>query len=189
MTLPSLRTLGRGLGLPALALAAVGLVSTAQIERLDLTKMVDRTDNTVVGEIVSKKVFRIDHPVAGPELFFTTLTVRGRSLVSGKLLHAEVTYPGGFISPEEGVYNSEAPTEDETRIGNEVVVFYFWNDNMGGDVAGNMLQASHGGIYRVAKTTQGHVVLGKGDGYAIDKNWKLTALDQEVTRLHDQLKK
>ena len=60
---------------------------------------------------------------------------------------------------------------------------------MGGDVAGNMLQASHGGIYRVAKTVTGQVVLGKGAGYALSKNWKLTALDQEVTRLNDELKK
>ena len=185
MTLPSLKTLG----LSAVALAATALVSTAQIERLDLPKMIAKTDNTVVGEIVAKKVFRVDHPVDGPELYYTTITVRGRSLVNDQLLHAEVTYPGGFISPEEGVYNSEAPTEDETRLGNEVVVFYFWNDDMGGDVAGNMLQASHGGIYRVAKTLQGQVVLGKGDGYALSKNWKLTALDQEVTRLDDQLKK
>lgn len=185
MNLPSLRALG----FAAAALAASALVSSAQIERLDLGQMVAKTDNTVVGEIIFKKVFRVDHPVDGPDLFYTTLTVRGRSLVEGQIVQAEVTYPGGFISAEEGVYNSEAPTEDETRIGNEVVVFYFWNDNMGGGVAGNMLQASHGGIYRVVKTPQGHVTLGKGDGYAIDKNWKLVDLDQEVTRLHDQLAK
>ena len=185
MNLPSLRVLG----LSVVALAASALVSTAQIQRLDLTQMVAKTDDSLVGEIIAKKVFRVDHPVDGPEMYFTTITVRGRSLVEGRVVQAEVTYPGGFISPEEGVYNSEAPTEDETRLGNEVVVFYFWNDNMGGGVAGNMLQASHGGIYRVVKTVQGHVALGKGDGYALDKNWKLVDLDQEVTRLHDQLKK
>lgn len=177
------------LGLAAVALATSALVSTAQIERLSLGQMVAKTDDSIVGEIVAKKVFRVDHPVDGNDLFFTTITVRGRSLVEGQVVQAEVTYLGGFVSPEEGVYNSEAPTDDETRLGNEVVVFYFWNDNLGGGVAGNMLQASHGGIYRVVKTSQGHVTLGKGDGYAIDKNWKLVELDQEITRLHDQLKK
>lgn len=185
MNLPSLRVFG----LAAVTLAASALVSTAQIERLSLDQMIAKTDNSVVGEIVAKKVFRVDHPVDGPDLFFTSLTVRGRSMVDGQVVLAEVTWPGGFISAEEGVYNSEAPTEDETRIGNEVVVFYFWNDNMGGAVAGNMLQASHGGIYRVVKTSQGHVTLGKGAGYAIEKNWKLVDLDQEVRRIHEQISK
>ena len=173
----------------ALALTVCGALGVAQIERLDLDQMVAKTDNSIVGQITAKKVFRIDHPVDGPELYYTTLTVRGRSLVDGKLITVPVTYPGGFINPEEGVYNSEAPSDAETRIGNEVVLFYKWTDNMGGDVAGNALYASHGGIYRVAKSGSEYVTLGKGEGYAISKNWKLKALDAEITRLDDQLKK
>lgn len=179
----------RGLSMAALALVAAGALGVAQIERLDLDQMVAKTDNSIVGQITAKKVFRIDHPVDGPELYYTTLTVRGRSLVDGKLITVPVTYPGGFINPEEGVYNSEAPSDAETRIGNEVVLFYKWTDNMGGDVAGNALYASHGGIYRVAKSGSEYVTLGKGEGYAISKNWKLKALDAEITRLDDQLKK
>jgi len=185
MKLPTLRVLG----LSALCVAMSAWAASAQIQRLDLRTMISKSDDAVVGQIVGKKVFRVDHPVAGPDLFYTTITVQGRSLVHGKMAQVEVTYPGGFITPEEGVYNSEAPTEDETRIGNEVVLFYFWNDNMGGDVAGNMLQALHGGIYRVVKTTGGQVTLGKGDGYAIEQNWKLVDLDREITRLHDELGK
>ena len=173
----------------ALALAVCGALGVAQIERLDLTKMVDKTDNSIVGQITAKKVFRVDHPTDGVELYYTTLTVRGRSMIDGKLITVPVTYPGGFINPEQGVWNSEAPSDEETRVGNEVVLFYKWTDNMGGDVAGNALYASHGGIYRVVKSGSDYVTLGKGEGYAIQKNWKLKELDAEITRLDDQLKK
>lgn len=179
----------RSLSMAALAVVAVSAFGRAQIERLDLSQMIAKTDNSMVGEIIASKVFRIDHPVDGPQLYYTTLTVRGRSLVDGKTLTVPVTFPGGFINPEEGVHNSEAPAADETRIGNEVVVFYKWSDNMGGDVAGNALYASHGGIYRVVKSGQQFVTLGKGQGYAIDKNWTLKALDTEISKLDAQLQK
>ena len=94
-----------------------------------------------------------------------------------------MTFPGGFINEEEGVWNSEAPTADEIKVGGEVVAFYGWLDNMGGDVAANALWASHGGLYRVASGRSGKVVLGKGDGYAISSNMDLRKLDSEITRI------
>jgi len=179
----------RGAALATLALVAVGAFGEAQIERLNLDQMVARTDNAVIGQITASKVFRVDDPVDGPELYYTTLTVRGRSLENGKAMTVPVTFPGGFISPEQGAHNSEAPAADEIRIGNEVVVFYKWSDNMGGHVAGNALYASHGGLYRVVRSGADYVALGKGEGYALDKNWKLQDLDTEVTRIHDVLQK
>jgi hypothetical protein len=174
--------------LPALALAAAGTVGLAQIERLTLDQMVQKTDNAVAGKIVKSKVFRVDHPIDGPELYYTTLTIRGRSLVNNKPLEVDVTFPGGFISETEGVWNSEAPTADEIKIGNEVVAFYGWTNNMGGDVAANVLWASHGGIYRIAKSRKGEVVLGKGLGYAISSNVEMKKLDSEITQLAAQHK-
>lgn len=167
----------------ALALTVCGAIGAAQIERLDMDQMVAKTDNTVVGEIVASKVFRVNDPVDGPDLFYTTITIKGRSLVDGKVLEIPVTFPGGFINREEGVHNSEAPAADEIRIGNEVVAFYKWSDNMGGQVAGNALYASHGGIYRVVQSGGEYVALGKGQGYAIAKNWKLKQLDAEISRI------
>lgn len=173
----------------ALALTVCGAIGAAQIERLDLNQMVAKTDNSIVGEIIASKVFKVDDPVDGVDLFYTTLTIAGRSLVDGKLLEIPVTFPGGFISPEVGVHNSEAPAADEIRVGNEVVAFYKWSDNMGGQVAGNALYASHGGIYRVVQSGGEYVALGKGAGYALDKNWKLKQLDAQITLLSDQVKK
>jgi hypothetical protein len=171
------RLLPWALALPAICLAVS--LSAAQIERLDLGQMVAKTDNAVHGRIVASEVVRIDHPTDG-QIYFTHLTVEGVSLLDGQPLTATVTFPGGFITPEQGVHNSEAPSADEVRLGNDVVVFYKWTDNMGAGLAGNALYASHGGIYRVAETRKGQVVLGKGDGYAIAGNVRATDLREQI---------
>jgi hypothetical protein len=175
--------------LGALALVAAGATGLAQIQRLTLDQMVQATDDAIVGTIVKSKVFRVDHPVDGPELYFTTLTIQGSSLSDGRDHYVDVTFAGGFIDEHEGVWNSEAPSADEIRIGNRVVAFYGWLDNMGGDVAGNALWASHGGLYQVAGGATQPVVLGKGAGYAVSSNWELAKLDQEITRLTKLLEK
>ena len=64
----------------AAALLVAATLGTAQIERLDLGQMVSKADHAVFGTIVDRQVIRIDHPEDGPELYFTTLTIEGRSL-------------------------------------------------------------------------------------------------------------
>ena len=108
--------------LSAGALIAASTLVTAQIERLDLSQMVAKTDNAVHGTITNKQVIRIDHPTDGPELYFTTLTVEGRSLKSGQTLTVEVTFAGGFIDDEQGVNNSEAPSADDVMKAQEDLV-------------------------------------------------------------------
>ena len=174
--------------LPVALLAAGGAVGLAQIERLTLDDMVARTDNAVYGEIVAKQAFRVDDPVDGPELYFTTLTIEGRSLVDGKKITVDVTYHGGWVSEDEGVWNSEAPTEEETRVGKRVVAFYKWTNNMGGQVAANALFAAHGGLFRTQDGPQGTVVMGRGDGYAVRKNTAIADLDTAVTTIRQAQK-
>lgn len=178
MKLPTSRLIGLAAGL-----ALCAALGSAQIERLDLGQMVARTDNAVRGRIVAAEVVRIDHPTDGPELYFTHLKVEGVSLRDGKPITATVTFPGGFLTPEQGVHNSEAPRADEIKVGNEVVVFYKWSDNMGGDLAANALYASHGGIYQVAKSRKGEIALGKGDGYAISANVAVSDLKSQIAAL------
>ena len=163
--------------------AALG---TAQIERLDLPTMLQKADDAVFGTITHSEVIRIDHPIDGPELYYTHITVEGRSLSTGENESRVITFHGGFIDNENGVYNSESPSADDVRIGSEVVAFYAWTENMGGDLAANAMYAGHGGVYRTVKGRQGTVVLGRGDGYAVDKNIKLDDLDAEVSRLRRQ---
>lgn len=173
----------RTLGLSVFALAAAASLGLAQIERLDLAQMVAKTDNAVVGKIIDSKVIRVDDPVDGPQLYYTTLTIQGQSLYDGQTISVPVTFAGGFIAPDDGVFNSEAPSADDTKLGNEVVAFYKWSDNMGGHVAANALYASHGGLYRVVPSKRGPVVLGRGDGYAISSNMTVPALTGAIAKV------
>ena len=169
--------------LAAVAVLAAGALGTAQIESLHLEDMVAKTDNAVIGTILEREVIRIDHPIDGPELYYTTLIIQGRSLVDGTNTVVGVTFPGGFVDDVHGVWNSEAPSEDDQKVGNQVVVFYKWIDNMGGDLSGNALYASHGGLYRVVSGRSGDVVFGRGPGYAVANNRTLASLDGEITRI------
>lgn len=168
------------------ALAATAFLAGAQILPFTLEEMVQATDNAVYGEITKSKVFRVDHPVDGPELYYTTITIEGRSLVDGKNTTVEVTFNGGFINEKEGVHNSEAPKADDVKIGNRVVAFYKWTANMGGEVSGNSLFAAHGGLFRTIDGPRGTVVQGRGEGYAIGSNRALTTLDESITQIAQQ---
>ena len=168
------------LGLTALALGTAGALGYAQIKELSLPEMVEACDDAVYGEIVGSHVFRVDHPSDGDQLYFTTLTIEGRLLGDGSPITVDVTHHGGFIGEEEGVYNSEAPSRDDTRLGNRVVVFYDWTNNMGGGVAANAIVASHGGLYRTLNGPKGPIVMGRGTGYALETNLRLTHLERAV---------
>jgi hypothetical protein len=167
----------------AAALALLFVPGLAKIERLTLAQMVRRADNCVAGRIVARQVFRVDHPRDGDELYFTRLSIEGRSLCTGRSIEVAVTFAGGVMPDGDGVWNSEAPAADDTKVGNDVVVFYKWSDNLGGDVAGNALYCAHGGLFRIAHTRKGDFVLGRGEGYAIDGNALLGELEKQIVAL------
>jgi len=166
------------------AVAATATLAWASIERLDLAAMMGKADNAVIGTITQRETIRIDHPVDGPELYYTSLTIEGRSLKDDQNVTVVVWFGGGFVDPRHGVHNSEAPSDDDQRIGNQVVAFYHWEENMGGDHAGNALVAWHGGLYRTFASRNGKtIVQGRGDGYAIPTNVELGVLASEVKAL------
>lgn len=175
-------------GLAGLILAASASLGIAQIKRLTLPEMVGIADKAVYGQILGSRVFKVDHPIDGPDLYFTTLTIQGQVLDDDTPTTVDVTFHGGFIG-EQGVYNSEAPAADDVKIGNTVVAFYRWTDNMGGDVRANTLCAAHGGIYRTAEGPSGTTVLGRGDGYAITANTKVDALSASIKTIRAEAKK
>ena len=164
-----------------LLFAALVPVALASIERLTLRQMVHKTDGVVYGEIVDRIVTAVTVFDGAEELYFTTLHVEGRSLVDGKQAKVAVSFPGGFLDGERGVDNSEAPSADDQALGNQVIVFYKWSDNMGGGFASNALYASHGGLFRTFVTRKGDVVVqGRGTGYAVPFNRTLGPLETEV---------
>lgn len=171
--------------LPLLALLAIGALASAQIERLTLSQMIEKTDGAVRGTVIGREVHRVPHPHpdAGP-LYFTTLQVRGIALADGAETTVNVSFPGGFIDGEQGVWNSEAPTDADTAVGRDIVVFYKWSDDMGGGFASNALYASHGGLFTVFEARRGGaIVQGRGDGYAVSQNRRLTDLRKDVAQL------
>ena len=168
------------IGIAALSLTAAATIGMAQIKAMNLDEMVETADSAVHGQIIDRHVFRVDDPIDGPELYYTTLTIEGRDVETGDLMTVDVTYHGGFINDTEGVYNSEAPSKDDTQVGTPVIAFYKWQDNMGGSVAANAIVAAHGGLYRTIGAGNTEIVLGKGEGYAIDHNMMVDDLSQAI---------
>ncbi len=176
--------------LPALVALLLVLFTTpgahARIERLDLETMVKRCDNAVLGEIVARHVFAIDEAGSADRLYFTRLTIEGYSLRDRVPIRVDVHFQGGFIDDEQGVYNSEAPSADDTRIGARAVVFYKWMENMGGGFSGNALYAAHGGLFRTVDGPLGTVALGRGASFAVANNVSTASLETAVSRIRER---
>lgn len=164
----------------AAAVPLAAELASASIERLTLRQMVEKADAGVFGEIVGKHVTAVPY-ADGDELYYTTLTIAGRDLFDGTETTVSVAFPGGFVDEERGVWNSEAPSDDDVAIGNRVVAFYKWSDDMGGGFASNALYASHGGLFRTFANKGGvRVVQGRGTGYAVPSNRTLTTLETDA---------
>jgi hypothetical protein len=169
----------RSLALLALLGSALSIGALAQIKSFTLSEIVQTADQAVHGQIIASNVVRVDSPDDG-EHYFTRLTILGRRLYDGQTTTVEVAFRGGFVSPTEGVFNSEAPAADDVQVGRRVVAFYRWADDMGGGFAANALVAAHGGIYRTVDGPLGAAVLGRGEGYAISANRRVTDLESAV---------
>src|SRR5262249_39431009 len=113
----------------ALLLGATAAVSPAQIKSFTLEEMVRTADQAVDGQIIASRVFRVDSPQVGPDLYYTRITIQGRTLADGRPTTVDVTFRGGFINETEGVFNSEAPAADDVKLGRRVVAFYRWTDD------------------------------------------------------------
>jgi len=164
--------------LAALLVGAAGTLGVAKIKAYTLPEILTVADNVVYGEIVASNVYKTVDP-EGHDDYFTTLTVVGKTLSDGTTASVDVTFAGGFLNDEEGVWNSEAPMADDVKVGNRIVAFYDWSDL----ISQNGLIAAHGGLYRTVTGGNGPVVLGRGDGYAIRSNVSVQDLEDSVRRL------
>jgi hypothetical protein len=177
------RTSAVGLFLGLLGALPLAPLTLAQIKSMTLEEMVQVADQGIYGQIIASRVERIDSPVDGPELYFTTLTIQGRALSDGQATTVDVAFHGGFLNATEGVFNSEAPAADDVQVGKRVVAFYRWANDMGGGKAANSLVAAHGGLYRTVETARGPAVLGRGTGYAVTSNRYVEQLATSVRTL------
>jgi hypothetical protein len=190
LPVPSLKLATAVLALGALLLAS-GAVVRAQIVRLDLEQMTLLTDNAVVGAIVDKRVIDLGNEVDGYGLYYTIFTIEGESLYDGRKTTVDIAERGGWIDEQRGIgcWDSEAPGADEAAIGKRVVAYYMWVPDIGRGVGANRLYASHGGFYRTVDGPTGVVVMGRGDGYAIEKNTKLASLRTATRTILDDVAK
>src|SRR5262244_2676124 len=93
--LPPMRTLPRLVG-PVLLLGALAAGALAQIKKFTLEEMVQTADAAVQGQIIASRVFRVDSPRDGADLFYTTITIQGRTLRDAQPITIDVTFRGGF---------------------------------------------------------------------------------------------
>lgn len=173
-----------GLVLLPLLVGLVGTEAPAQIKSFTLDEMVETADSAVFGQITDNQVFRVDSEADGQDLYFTRLTIEGRSMADSTPMTVQVVFHGGFVDETHGVFNSEAPAADDVQVGKRVVAFYQWADDMGGGVAANALVAAHGGLYRTVEAPRGATVLGRGEGYAIAANARIAQFEVAVRELY-----
>ena len=164
--------------LAGLAIAIGSTVGIAQIKQLSLTEMTTLTDNAVLGTVIDSHVIDLGNERDGFGLYYTVFTLEGDSIYNGRKTTVDVVTRGGWIDKERGIgcWDSEAPQASEIAIGKKVVAYYKWIDDIGRGTGANILYASHGSLFRTAKSPNGLVVLGRGPGYAIDKNVSVTNL-------------
>ncbi|MFT5285034.1 MAG: hypothetical protein ACI8TQ_001195 [Planctomycetota bacterium] len=181
----------RSLLLAALVLAFGGAAGIAQVKALSLTELTTFADNAVIGTVVASRVIDLGNERDGYELYYTVFTVEGDSIYNGRKTSVDVVARGGWIDKDRGIgcWNSEAPHATEIAVGKQVVAYYKWVDNIGRGTGANILYASHGSLFRTAKGPNGLVVLGRGDGYAINKNMKLSSLRTASRTILDQAAK
>lgn len=154
----------------------VSAVAFAQIESLNLAQMIERANSAIVGNVIEKKTWEGTLEGVPNLLEFTTITVEGEDLYSGKNVKRDITYLGSEARPV-----SEMPVENESRVGTRAIFFSMPLPKFGGRDNQNALIAAQNGIFRLEAGPKGDVVVGKGAGAAIDTNVFLKDLRGNVT--------
>lgn len=161
--------------------ALVGLVlagtAYACIEALDLNKMVAKTDVAVSGTITSVRTVKYTPP-GDDRIIYTLVTVEGEDLYTGQSRTIEAGFVGGTYAGESMMVTS-MPAPNEYRVGNKVVLFSAPVEGWGPEVA-RCMYASYGGIFKQINTKNGPVVLGKGEGFAVENNTSMADLRQSI---------
>jgi hypothetical protein len=163
---------------PALVAACLlAPLALASIESLNLGQMLGRSDSAVLGAVTHKATWSGPLEGFGEDPEFTTITVAGEELRTGKSVTREVTYLGSDAKPV-----SEMPAESETRVGTRVLVFSKTVGSWGGREGQSSMVAAQGGVFRVETGPKGDVVLGKGEGYAVEQNARASDLRESIRK-------
>lgn len=152
---------------------------SACIEELNLSQMIAKTDSAVHGTITDVRTVKYV-AAENDQRIYTILTVEGEDLYTGQQVTAEAAFLGGTYQGESMTVTS-MPAPSEYRLGNEVVVFRGVVEGWHPEID-HAVYASMGGIFRTVDTKKGTVALGKGEGFAIENNVRISSLKAEMTQ-------
>lgn len=163
----------------ALALLAVPL--HAGIRAMTLAQLMEITTDTLHVQVVDKSV----HPteVDGVPAVYTKLTVVGESMRTNEPVSLDLVYLGSHDPKDECMF-SEMPELQDVRVGAETVLFVEAEADRfdGMPVVHNLANA-----FRVENAFGSKVVIGKGEGMAVETNTKVAELRTSVRQMHIQL--
>jgi len=165
-----------------LGVVLTALPIAAAIKAMTLAEMMEITTDVAHVQILEKSSFHLGHPF--PEAVYTELSVKGTSLRTGKAIETTMVFLGSH-DPDDQYGISEMPTLQDTRVGSEVVVFFFRDAAFPG---GRNVLFNLGSVYRVEKTFGSPVVIGKGEGFAFPENIKLEDARLNVSETHQAMK-
>lgn len=165
------------LGSALAGLVLAGTTAYACIEALDLNKMVSKTDVAVRGTITNVRTVKYTPP-GDDRIVYTLVTVEGEDLYTGQPRTIEAGFVGGSFGGDSMMVTS-MPAPADYRVGSKVVAFSAPVQGWGPEVS-RCLYASYGGLFKEISTKNGSVVLGKGDGFAIEKNVAVDDLRAQI---------
>jgi hypothetical protein len=153
-----------------------------------LTDLISQADGVIIGRITRNHLFRIER---GHELesYFTTLSIEGRPLSYRKRggstpsICLDVTFKGGSILENQGVFNPGAPGTDEVQVGTRVVLFHRWMKDLGAKIQGHGLAGMKGGLYLTRRLQGNTWVRGRGQGFGIANDLPLSELSARISSI------
>ena len=164
------------------ATLALALPTPASIQAMDLGQLMTATSKTIHGTITAREVVKLAHP--WPDAVYTQLTITGENARTGEREQVKVLFHGSHDARDQYTI-SEMPTLQDTRVGSEVIAFYSPRK----DMEGRHLLSNLGGVFRVERAFGQPVVLGKGQGFAFEKNEKLQVARDRIRVMHLELLK
>jgi hypothetical protein len=170
--------------LTALFLVSVAVVPvSAAIKAMTLEELMQISTGVIQGQIVSKDVYKLDWADM-TDLTFTRLTIRGEELTTGESVTRELYYMGGIWNGEVD-HIATAPREHQTRVGANVVAFYWFDSGLTANGANKIF--CYANVFQVQQGAGDPTVIGQGEGAAVSQNVKLSVLSAQVNTIHQRL--
>ena len=171
----------RNLAAALIGTALLAVPVTAAIKAMTLAELMAITTDAVHGRITGKSSFALDYPFEGA--VYSRLQVEGESLRTGEPVVTSMIFLGSH-DPADQYGTSEMPTLQDTRVGNEVVIFHARDEAFpgGANVVHNLAS-----VFRVEQAFGQPVVMGKGEGTAFPENVPLADARVQVKTTHQSL--